>query len=152
MLPKRFLRPPHTIEARASAREAAQAMAGHHVGCLIVVEDGRPVGIVTDRDIALQVLAERRDPDVYPVSCCMQSPVVTLRADRNLADASRTMRRTGVRRLPLVDHSGQLVGFVASDDLIGLLGNGLNALAQAVRRGLAAEAEPVQPWSVFGRE
>ena len=154
MLPQRFLRPPRTIESTDSARNAALAMDHHHVGSLVVVRNGEPVGIVTDRDLALNVLGERRDPGDYPVSFCMSGPLVTLRHDRTLADASRTMRRAGVRRLPLVNETGALVGFVSSDDMIGLIGRGLDALSRAVRRGFAVEAdeEADAPWSVFGKE
>lgn len=122
--------------SRASTiREAAFLMREYHVGDLVVVkENGKrhPVGIVTDRDIAISIVALGLDPDVMTVGDIMGGELVTLREDQGVLESIRQMRLKGVRRLPIVDEDGVLVGIVTVDDLIALLANELSDLSKVI--------------------
>lgn len=144
--------PACTIEPTATAREAAQLMAEQHVGSLVVAEGGVPLGMVTDRDVALHVLGDGLAPEATTVADCMSSPAVTIGAEASLYEAGRLLRRFGIRRLPVVDGGGKLLGVVTADDLLLLLGDQMHDAATAIRRGLANEASPQQPGSVLGKE
>ncbi len=121
---------PYTAQAGSSAREAAQRMKEVGVGSLIVVDGVLPVGMLTDRDIALKVLCGRLDPDAVQVGELMQGPPVCVRENAPLAEAARTMRTCGLRRLPVVNEDGNLVGIITSDDLLVLIAEELSGVAQ----------------------
>src|SRR5262245_35869850 len=98
-------RHPRAVEADTSVREAARLMEGDDVGSLPVVKmDGaaRLIGVLTDRDIALRVVAAGRDPETTPVSQVASRDVVTVTPDDELDDALTRMARSQVRRLPVV--------------------------------------------------
>lgn len=118
-----------TIGPRALIIDAAQQMVENHVGCLVVVEDEKPIGMLTDRDIVRRVIVPGKDPRHTPASEAMTPHPVTVNQDVGVFDAISTMSDEGVRRLPLVDESGRLVGLVAFDDLLLLLGSELVNLA-----------------------
>jgi CBS domain-containing protein len=115
-----------------TARAAAERMDKEGVGCLVVVEGGRPVGMLTDRDLALHVLANKLDAGAVRVRELAKKPVVSVSRDASVAEATRLIRRHGVRRLPVVDEDGGLEGLLAADDLMGLVVGELNALAAAI--------------------
>jgi CBS domain-containing protein len=123
--------------------EAARVMEQRHVGCVIVVEEResgkRPVGMLTDRDIVLGVVARARDPRGVPVGEVMTPDVCAVRDDASVKDALVLMRRRGVRRAPVVDARGMLVGIVTLDDLLRLVAGQLNDLAATVSQELALE-------------
>ena len=133
------------IEAEASVRRAATEMRRHHAGCLVVVDprdtERIPRGILTDRDIVVEVIAPGIDPESVTVREVMAHPPVTCREDDKLLDAIETMRLHGVRRLPVVGVRGQLVGVVSADDIFAALGTCLRELWQAGSRGIAREIE-----------
>jgi CBS domain-containing protein len=128
----------HTVAPEETARAAAQRMEKEGVGCLVVVEDQRPVGILTDRDLALRLLREKLDSGAVRVRELMHAPVVTVAEDEALDVALRTMRAAAVRRLPLVDAEGRLVGIVTVDDLLRMVTTELGDLAEALRMQLSA--------------
>ncbi len=107
--------PTVTVGPDDSIRRAAESMRAHDVGCVLVTADGAPLGVVTDRDIAVRAVAPGHDMGA-PVATIMSEPVVTLDADADLADAYRAFRRSGRRRLPVVVQ-GRTVGLLAVDDL-----------------------------------
>ncbi len=128
------------IEPGASLREASLAMRNRHVGALVVVERTggvqRPVGIVTDRDIVVAVLAvPGARPEGIRVRDVMPSRLFTVGEDDAVFDALETMRRAGVRRLPVLGGDGGLRGIVTSDDLLRVLAGELADLAEAFRLG-----------------
>jgi CBS domain-containing protein len=124
-----------------------------HVGSLIVVRDDRPIGIITDRDLALGVLGARRDPAGCTVADLMTREPVVLGMNYTPRQAAELMKRTGLRKLPLVDEQGRAVGVVTADDLILSLGQRAQALSEIVRRQLRNEALPPSTASrCFGRE
>lgn len=113
-------RHPRAVEADTSVREAARLMEGDDVGSLPVVEmDGaaRLIGVLTDRDIALRVVAAGRDPETTPVSEVASRDVVTVTPDDDLDDALTRMARSQVRRVPVVVGDGELVGILSQADL-----------------------------------
>lgn len=111
-----------TIEPRASIVDAAKEMRERHVGDLIVVDrdDGRdvPMGVVTDRDVVLCVVAQELDPARLEVSDVMERELVTALETEEIADVLRRMRKHGVRRVPVVDAMGTLVGVFSLDDAL----------------------------------
>ena len=118
--------------------EAARLMRKHHVGDVVVVDEmgGRqvPCGIVTDRDIVITVVAQGVDPDTVAVGDMMSSELVVGRETDGVADTIQVMRTKGVRRLPIVDALGTLVGIVTADDLLALLSDELTSLTTMVAR------------------
>ena len=126
-----------TCSPGASVAELAVLMREHHVGDVIVVEssgDERiPVGIVTDRDVAVKVVARRVDPDMVTARDIMNE-VVTVLESEVVYDAIWSMRRKGVRRLPVVDGNNALFGLLSADDLVQFLAEELTELARVSPR------------------
>ena len=127
----------------SSIVDAAQLMRDHHVGDLVVVDEqaGRrvPVGIVTDRDLVIEILARQVEPGSVTVGDVMSGELVTARESDGLFDTLQRMRAKGVRRVPVVDAGGALVGIVAVDDFLDLLAEEISALARLVSREQARE-------------
>jgi CBS domain-containing protein len=138
------LRRVRTASPTDTVRAAAQRMQAEHVGCLVVLEGDRPVGVVTDRDIALHVLCDDLDSGKERVRDAMHGPVVCVRHDASLDDAVKALRRATVRRLVVVDAAGKVAGVFAADDLLRLLAAELEDLAEALRTQFASEAEPIR--------
>jgi len=136
---------PIHIAASASVRDAASLMRHRHVGALVVLGtangDRAPVGILTDRDIVVSLVVEGVDPDTLQVSDVMTREVATCGEDQDLFDAIGTMRRNGVRRLPVLDAAGELTGMVSADDIYGAIGAHLSELGQALTREQVREMQ-----------
>jgi CBS domain-containing protein len=111
-----------TAGSRAPARDVAELMRDRNVGSVVLVDDsGRPVGVVTDRDLAVNLLAEAADPE-DPVESFATTPVVTGEADMDLEEAAALMVSHRIRRLPVMD-GGVLAGIVTLDDIAVRTGN-----------------------------
>ena len=127
-----------------TAQEAARLMRQHHVGDLVVVDapNGRrvPVGIVTDRDLVISVVATGLDPAVFTLGDLLTQELVTGREEEGIFEAIQRMRKHGVRRMPVVDAQGTLVGIVSVDDLIQLLAEELSELGKLISREQTREA------------
>ena len=127
-----------TVARTDTITTAAALMREHHIGDVVVVDEsgGRrtPVGIVTDRDIVVEVIAAGVDPRALKVGDLLQRPVVTVRDDRSYTDTVRLMTQHGIRRVPVVVASGALTGIVAADDMLRQLAVPLAALAELPRR------------------
>jgi len=115
---------------------AARLMRDNHVGCLVVVDevDGRRivVGVLTDRDIVTAVVAPGLDAATLTVEDVMTTDLVTAREDDSLIDLMRSMRRKGVRRVPVVGGQDELIGVVTLDDVLGVLSEELSLLVGTV--------------------
>ena len=113
---------PSTVTPSTRVRQAAQLMKEHDVGIVPVVEEGgadrRLVGLLTDRDIAIRLVAEGRDADLVEVRELMSSSPKTARADDDVATVMDLMGREQIRRVPIVDERGSLVGIVAQADIV----------------------------------
>lgn len=122
----------------AKVSEAARLMRQHHVGDVVVVDDvdGRrvPCGIITDRDIVVGIVAKGLDPEAVLVSDLMTGEITVGRELSGVADTIQLMRSKGVRRLPIVDALGTLIGIVTADDLLRLLSEEMNWLATMIAR------------------
>jgi CBS domain-containing protein len=126
------------IHAQASIPEAARLMREHHVGDLVVIKEksGKrvPVGIVTDRDIVLEVIAEGVGMNDVNVGDIMSDNLVTARESDGLLDTIKVMRAKGIRRLPVVNDDNELAGILSVDDLIDLFSEQIVDLARLIAR------------------
>jgi CBS domain-containing protein len=125
------------VERDTTTSEAAQLMRQHHVGDVVVVEDRDgakiPVGIVTDRDLVVEIMAPAIDQMAITVGDIMAPELATIRENTGIFETIEYMRAKGVRRVPVVDKGGGLIGILALDDLLELLAEELLALAKLVR-------------------
>jgi signal-transduction protein with cAMP-binding, CBS, and nucleotidyltransferase domain len=137
-------RPLSTLPPTATCVEAARRMRRENVGCVVVEMDGMPVGIVTDRDLALRVLAEQLDPASVTLNSVMSQFPAFLTMQRTLGEAIRMMREMCVRRLPVINSSGRAIGMLSLDDALIEL---CEQLGQ-VRELLRSESKLVEPESV----
>lgn len=134
------------IREGATIREAAEEMRRRHVGSLIVVDQPNgapaPIGMLTDRDIVLAVVAAGVDGEKLRVGDVMSRKVATCAEDDYLFDAVQTMRERGVRRLPVLDrHQATLIGVISIDDIYGAIGAHMSELARALRHEQANELD-----------
>lgn len=106
-----------TAHPDADARDLARRMREKGVGSVVVATDGHPIGVVTDRDLAVRALAEAGAGAETAARELMSEPAVTVRDDADVAAAARAMDEHGVRRLPVVDKGEALVGVVTFDDV-----------------------------------
>jgi signal-transduction protein with cAMP-binding, CBS, and nucleotidyltransferase domain len=130
-----------TLPPRASAHEAAQALASRNIGAVVVAgPDGKPLGIVTDRDIVTRVVAAGLDAREVALEKVMTSKLVTtLEGADHPADIAVLMSERGIRRVPIVAADGRVTGIVTFDDLISLYGHGMSCLSHAVARQRTAK-------------
>jgi CBS domain-containing protein len=116
----------------------AQLMRRHHVGDIVIVKEGEgenvPIGIVTDRDLVVEVLAQELSPDAVTVGDIMSYELVTALDSDGIWTTLQKMRIKGVRRMPVVNQRGGLVGVVSLDDVLGLLSEELSGLTKIVGR------------------
>jgi CBS domain-containing protein len=110
-----------TVAPMENIRAAARRMADHRVGTLVAVEGDRPVGIVTDRDIALRVVAEGLDPDLTPVSAILTTPLRSVHESMPIQEALSLMASAGTRRIVVTGDHGELAGILSLDDVLDLL-------------------------------
>ena len=133
-----------TATRETNISEAAQLMRDKHVGSLIIVEERdncmEPVGILTDRDIVIEVLAEKVDPEAVSVGDIMTSAVLKVCEHDSILDVAQRMRARGVRRVPVISNQCALVGILAQDDILKLLSEELSLLVQGTAREAEQEA------------
>ena len=121
-----------TLPPDATCEAAARLMDAENTGAVVVAEEGRPLGVVTDRDLFVRVMATNERADKLLLRDVMSEDPIYLSEDRSLAHLIATMRAEGVRRVPVVDADGQLEGLISFDDLIALLADQLSDLVEAV--------------------
>lgn len=127
-----------TASERETLFDAAKKMWDQGVGTVVIVDEEQvPIGIITDRDVAMKGVA-LNDPTWAPLKETMAQDIVVLHQDRDLFEAIRIMREQGVRRIPVVDDDGRLAGVISLDDMMMLLGKEAAHLSGAVAYGLGA--------------
>jgi CBS domain-containing protein len=121
-----------TISPERSIAEACWLMKEKNVGCLIAEHQGKLCGIITDRDIALKVTGEEKDPLTTMVQEIMTSDPVRISVDKDLPDLVSLMHSRHVRRVPIVDGAELTLGIVTLDDLIALFGYEMSEIGRAI--------------------
>jgi CBS domain-containing protein len=133
------------IEEEKSVTEAAVVMREYHVGDVVIVRTGYgkqiPVGILTDRDIALEIVAKGTDPESICVGDATSFELTTVTEDDDLMHVIEVMRDKGIRRVPVIDADEALVGILTVDDIVDLLSEVLIDLAHLVDRQRKREAK-----------
>ena len=133
------------VEPTISVTEAAALMRQHHVGDLIVVEKQGsttlPIGILTDRDIVIEVVAQEINPDSLIIKDVMSSEPVTVPENLGLLETLGRMKTKGVRRVLIVDDGGSLLGLLSADDAIELIAEQIDDLSRLVRNELKRERD-----------
>ena len=136
-----------TIHRQATTKDAARLMRSNHIGDLVVVDAADtsvPVGMITDRDIVVEVIAQGLAPAQTPVESVMSTPVLTLREDDGFLHALDKMSARGVRRAPVLDRDGRLRGLIAVDDLVRLLARELAKVGALIAHEQATEVQKTE--------
>ena len=137
-----------TTTKDSTAHELAYLMAKDHVGSVVIVEKQAagmcPIGIVTDRDLALKVIANKLDPNICTAENLMNEELITGYLSSGVTETMRHMRRNGIRRLPVVDHNQVLAGIITIDDLIDVVMSELSELSETITSGHYKERLRVQ--------
>ena len=131
------------VEPDSTITEAARLMRQHHVGTLVVVAqaagDNRPIGIVTDRDLVIEILAQDVAVDSVTIRDVMSKEPVHVGEGETLLNTIKLMQSRGVRRILVVNDEGSLQGLMSADDVIELLAEAMDSLTRVVRRELTNE-------------
>lgn len=124
---------------------AARMMREGHAGALVVVDDSarppKPIGIVTDRDIVVAIVALDLDPNVFLLDDLLSRSLVVAKGDQSIREGLALMNAKGIRRLPVVGKTGALIGIVALDDLIAEIARDLKQVADVIEREITKELE-----------
>jgi CBS domain-containing protein len=133
------------LGADATVREAAELMRHRHVGMTVVVEKPNgecfPIGVLTDRDIVVSVVAPGIDPEVITVADVMTREITSCGIGDDLFQVLQAMHADGVRRLPVLDSDGALRGLISIDDIVAAIGAQLVELSAVMRRGQVREMQ-----------
>ncbi len=117
------------------AVEVARIMGEKNVGSVVVVTgDNRPAGILTDRDLAVRVMAQEKNPGEVRARDILTRDVITFQDSMGIYEAIRKMTAEGIRRMPIIDEGGKLIGIVTMDDIIRMLGEEMAAIAQNIEK------------------
>jgi CBS domain-containing protein len=126
------------VQRDNTVMEVAQLMRQNHVGDVVIVDDlknGRvPLGIVTDRDLVVEVMSQGLEPEILSMGDIMAQEIVTVKETDDMFIAIEYMRAKGIRRLPVVNDKGGLVGILTMDDLLDVMAEDLLAFAKLVKR------------------
>jgi predicted transcriptional regulator len=120
-----------TIEPNDTVMLAAQRMHDKMVGSLVIIDGDKPLGIITDRDIALRVVGTGKSP-MTKVKDVMTKKPITIREDTHFLDLTRAFRESKVRRLLVVDREGRLVGLISMDDVLETIATEFANLVTAI--------------------
>jgi CBS domain-containing protein len=141
-LQKFCVHPVVTIAPEQNIIEACRLMREKNVGCLVAVEAEKLRGVLTDRDIALKVIGEKKDPQQTKVRDIMTANPTRIAVSKTLHDLTTLMHSRHVRRIPIVDGGDKVVGMVTLDDLLILLGQEMADIGQGVSGALFRKPEP----------
>lgn len=133
--------PVFTVEENASVKKVAQIMDEHKVGCVIVTsKEGNPLGIITESDLVVRVLAKNTLPSKLTAGEVMTAPLITVDSDETLSEAARRMSRLNIRRLSVM-YKGRLVGLLSSKDILAVTPELIEIIQEKAKIGEAAAAE-----------
>jgi len=133
-----------TMDENETANKAAQLMDKHDVGCVIVTsKQGKPLGIITERDLVVRILAKSNQPSKITAKEVMSSPLITIDPDVTLSEAARRMSRLNIRRLGVI-YKGNIVGLISSKDILAVTPELIEIIQERARieRGKTFEAPP----------
>ncbi len=125
-----------SVSPTTTCLDAARRMRDMGVGSLVVAEKRRPLGVLTDRDLVIRVIARGLDPEKVTAGEVMSERPIYVSQSRDVTTVLELMRDEGVRRVPVVDDRHELVGVVALDDLILAVSSNLSSIAEAIRKEL----------------
>jgi len=128
-----------TLPSTATVLDAAKFMTDMNVGSIIVTDNNRPRGLVTDRDVVAKVIAQGKDSRSIKIGEIMVSPVVTISEDKDIIDATQIMSAHGIRRLPVTGSNGMLAGVISLDDVLLVLGKEMQNIATTLKKELEKE-------------
>ena len=129
-----------TIPSGTSILECAKRMRQDHVGSLVVVDaNNKPIGMLNDRDITLEIVALERSPADLTADDVMTTPVVIAQCTEGVVDALARMREQGIRRLPVVDENGELCGIVTASNIVEEISVMLDSVVRAVKSSKTRE-------------
>ena len=120
-----------TIPVSANIKEAAVAMTNSNVGCLVVTEDGRPVGIITEGDVS-RAVGRGFPPDKTAIKSLLFKPLITVTPDLRVEEAAKLMANANVKKLPVMEE-GRLVGIITQTDIVASSFDLVTALKEMVR-------------------
>lgn len=109
-----------TVKKNDSVHNLAKKMVEYGVGSAVVIDNRIPVGIVTEKDLISKIVAKNKVPDKVTVEEVMSQPVITIKPSTSLRDAAEIMMKKGIRRLPVVDDSGNLIGIITDNDILSV--------------------------------
>ena len=133
-----------TLDENATSNKVATLMDENDLGCVIVTNKaGKPVGIITERDLVIRVLAKNLIPDAIKAKEIMTSPLVTIQPEATISEAARRMSRMDIRRLGVV-YKGNLVGLISSRDIVGVMPELIEIIQERTRIEGAVEAEETE--------
>ena len=137
-----------TLSAEASVRKAAEMMRTHHVGALALTDPEDPtrvVGVVTDRDLVIHLLAQDRSPQEQNIGAFSTVHLIRVPGTATVHEAVKAMTQHGVRRIFITEPNGRLMGLLSIDDLLVTLAEELGGLAQGLRIGIDLESSRTAP-------
>lgn len=134
-----------TLNEDATSNTVATLMDENDLGCVIITNKaGKPVGIITERDLVIRVLAKNLMPDAIKAKEIMTSPLVTIQPEATISEAARRMSRLDIRRLGVV-YKGNLVGLISSRDILGVMPELIEIIQERTRiEGAVAETEETE--------
>ncbi|MEM2341639.1 MAG: CBS domain-containing protein [Candidatus Bathyarchaeia archaeon] len=134
-----------TIDESSTADKAARLMRDHEIGCVIVSsKDGKPIGMITEKDLVIRVVADNIRPSEVTAKEIMSSPLITIDADRTINEAAREMNRHNIRRLAVM-YKGQLVGIISSKDILSVTPELIEIIQERAKIATAEEVEEKLP-------
>jgi len=135
--------PVRVVTPATTIREAAEIMREQHIGALVVVAEvsdaPKPIGIVTDRDIVVAIVALDLNPNVFLVDDLLGRPLVVAGRGARVREGLELMKAHGVRRLPVVDESGVLTGIVTFDDALGEIAADMSRVSAVIEQEIGSE-------------
>jgi CBS domain-containing protein len=142
--------PVMTMDENESSNKAAVAMEKNDVGAIIVIsKGGKSIGIITERDLVIRVLAKNVKPDTIKAKEIMTTPLVTIEPEATITEAARRMNRLDIRRLGVI-YKGNLVGIISSKDILGVMPELIETILERSRIEGAARTEETEEVPLSG--